>query len=145
MATDRDTLAGARSGITFDVTLEVPWNAPEAYVQTISDVLGLCDRRPDAAVVRVMQGRDARSVRALIPDPWVLDRGFHDVTIVDMEESSEPAVSEADLSLLRCQWPVTAVQSMTWLQNELDDMRAAAKKRLPTLTAGRLFILWEID
>ena len=68
-----------RSGITFDVTLEVPWNAPEASVQlhsdgvfdlekTVSDVLGLYGRRPDAAVVRVMQSRDARSVHALIPD-----------------------------------------------------------------------------
>ena len=56
MTIDRDTPAGARSGITFDVTLEVPWNAPEAYV----------------AVIRVMQGRDARSVRALIPDLRVI-------------------------------------------------------------------------
>ena len=54
-----------------------------------------------------------------------------------MEDTAEPAVSEADLSLLRRQWPVTAVQSMSWLQNELDDMRAAA---LPTLAAGRLFL-----
>ena len=30
MATDGDPPAEARSGITFDVTLEVPWNAPEA-------------------------------------------------------------------------------------------------------------------
>ena len=140
MATGSDTPAGAQSGVTFDVTLEVPRNAPEAYVQlhsegvfelekTVPDVLGLCVRRPDAAVVRVMQGRDARSVRALIPDPRILERGFHDVTIVDMEETAEPAVSEADLSLLRRQWLVSAVQSMTWLENELDDMRAAAKKR----------------
>ena len=108
MVMDRDMPAGARSGITFDVTLDVPWNAPEAFVQlhlegvfelekTIPDVLGLCDWRPDAAVVRVMQSRDGRSVRALIPDPRDLDRGFHDVTIVDIEETAEPAVSEADL------------------------------------------------
>ena len=128
-----------QSGITFGVTLEVPWNAPEAYVQlhsdgvfdldTVPDVLGHCGRWPDAAVVRVLQGCDARSVCALIPDPRVLERGFHDVTIVDMEDTAEPAVSEADLSLLRLQWPVTVVQSMTWLQNELDGMLAAAKKR----------------
>ena len=62
---------------------------------------------PDVAVVRVLQGRDARSVRALIRR--VQERGFHDVAIVDM---AEPAVSEADLSLLRLQWPVTVVQSM---------------------------------
>ena len=135
MATDGDTPAEARS--TFGVTLEVPWNALEAHVQlhsdgvfdlekTVPDVVGLCGRRPDAAVVRVMQGRDARSVCALIPDPWVLEGGFHDVTIVDMEDTAEPAGSETDLSLR--QWLVTVVQSMTWLQNELDVMRSAAKK-----------------
>ena len=140
MATGSDTPAGARSGVTFDVTLEVPGKPPDAYVQlhsegvfelekTVPDVLGLCGRRPDAAVVRVMQGRDARSVRVLIPDPRVLERGFHDVTIIDMEETAEPAVSEADLSLPRRQWLVWAVQSMTWLENDLDYMRSAAKKR----------------
>ena len=108
MATGGDTPAEARSGITFGVTLKIPWNAPEAYVQlyldgvvdlvTVPDVLGLSGRRPDASVVRVLQGRDARSVRALIPDPRVLEREFHDVT---MEDTAEPAVSEADLSLLR--------------------------------------------
>ena len=134
-----DTPAEARSGITFGVTLEVPWNVPEAYVQlhsdgvfdldTVPDVLGLSGRWPDAAVVRVLQGRDARSVRALIPYPRVLERRFHDVAIVDMEDTAEPAVSEADLSLLRLQWLVTVVQSLVWLQIELDSMRAAAKKR----------------
>ena len=69
--------------------------------ESIPDVLGLCDRRPDAAVVRVTQGRDARSVCALVPDPRVLDRGFHDVTIIDMGDAVEPAVSEDDLSLHR--------------------------------------------
>ena len=115
MATDGD----ARSGITFGVILEVPWNAPEAYVQldsvgvvdlyTVPDVLGLTGRRPEVDVVRVLRGLDERSVRALIPDPRVLDRGFHGVTIVDMEDSAEPAVSEDDLSLLRLQWPVTVL------------------------------------
>ena len=57
----------------------------------IPDVICLCDRRP---------GRR---------------RGFHDVTIVNMEDLAEPVVSEADLSLLRRQWPVTAVQSMTYM------------------------------
>ena len=50
-ATDSDAPAGARSGITFGVTLEVPWNTPEAYMHlhtdgvvdldTVPDVLGL--------------------------------------------------------------------------------------------------------
>ena len=53
-------------------------------VDTVPDVIGLTGRRPGAAGVRVLQGRDARSVRALILDPRGLERGFHDVTIVDM-------------------------------------------------------------
>ena len=84
MATSSDAAAGGRSGITFDVTLDVPWNAPEAVVHlhsdgvveldldTVPDVLGLTGRQPEDAVVRVLQGRDERSVRALIPDPRVM-------------------------------------------------------------------------
>ena len=45
------------------------------YLRQIS----VTGRRPGAAVVRVLQGRDARSMR-----PLVLERGFHDVNIVDM-------------------------------------------------------------
>ena len=68
MATDGDAMAGAQSGITFGVTLDVPWNAPEAIVHlhsdglvdldTVPDVLGLTGRRLEAAVFRVLQGRD---------------------------------------------------------------------------------------
>ena len=69
MAAGRDTPVGARSGVTFEVTLDIPWNAPEAHMQlnsagvfdlekSIQDVFGLCDRRLDAAVVCVTRGRD---------------------------------------------------------------------------------------
>ena len=73
MATDSDAPAGAQSGITFDVTLDVLWNAPEAYVHlhsdgvvdldTVPDVLDITGRRPEAAVVRVLQ-RGMRGVYA---------------------------------------------------------------------------------
>ena len=108
MATDGDATSGARSGITFGVMLDVPWNAPEAIVHlhsdgvvdldTVLNVLGLTGRRPEAAVVRVLQGRDERSVHAFIPDPRVLERGFHDVTIVDMDDLPVPSVSQDDSS-----------------------------------------------
>ena len=60
MAAGRDTPVAARSGVTFDVTIDIPWNAPEAHIQlnsagvfdlenSIQDVFGLCNRRPDAA------------------------------------------------------------------------------------------------
>ena len=97
---------------------------------------GLTGQRSEAAVVRVLQGRDERSVRALIPDPRVLERGFHDLTIVDMEDLPEPSVSHDELSLLRLQWPVTVLRNMVWLQNELDAMRAAAKKRFRNSRPG---------
>ena len=51
MATGGDRPTDDRSGVNFDVELQVPWNAPEAYVnldsdgvnelQTVPDVLGL--------------------------------------------------------------------------------------------------------
>ena len=94
---------------------DVPWNAPPVHLHsdgvmdldTVPDVLGVTGRRPEAAVVRVLQGRDERSVHALIPDPRILERGFHDVTIVEMGDLPEPSVSLDDVSLLRLQWPVT--------------------------------------
>ena len=60
MAVGRDTPVRARSGVTFDVTIDIPWNAPEAHIQlnstgvfdlenSIQDVFGLCNRRTDAA------------------------------------------------------------------------------------------------
>ena len=95
----------------------------------IQDVFGLYNRCPNAAGVRVTLGRDERSVRVLVPDSRVLDNGFHDTTIIDMGDMAEAAVSENDLSLLWRQWPVSVVQSMTWMQSDLDDMRASAKRR----------------
>ena len=103
MATDSTAATGGRAGITFDVELVVPWDVPEAVVDLYSDgvmkldmvpdVLGLTGRRPGAAVVRVLQGRDVRSVRALVPDPRGLEWGFHDVTFVDMGDLPEPSMS----------------------------------------------------
>ena len=76
MATDSAAVAGGRAGITFGVELVVPWDAPEAVVDgvmdldTVPDVIGLTGRRPGSAVCRILQGRDVRSVRALVPDSW---------------------------------------------------------------------------
>ena len=48
----------------------------------IPDVIGLTGRRLGAAECRVLQGRDVRSVRVLVPDSWGLDRNFHDATVL---------------------------------------------------------------
>ena len=96
---------------------------------TAPDVLGLYFRLPRAAVVKVLLGRDSRSVRALVPDPRVNDRGFHEVTLVDMGDTAGPDVSVADLSLLRLQWPVSMVNSLSWLQQELEQLWKESKQR----------------
>ena len=80
------TMSGAalvdnRSGVTFNAELCIPWDAPEAVVDIDSaelvslgsfpDKVGLFGRRKDAAVSRIMMGRDSRSVRFLVPDTRV--------------------------------------------------------------------------
>ena len=78
MATDGAAVVDGQAGITFGVELYVPWNAPEAVVDLqsdgvvdlglIPDVISLVGRRLGAAEFRVLQGRDVRSVRVLVPD-----------------------------------------------------------------------------
>ena len=48
----------------------------------------------------MLLGRDDHSVCALVPDQRVIDRGFHEVTLVDMGDTAGPHVSVADLSVL---------------------------------------------
>ena len=134
MAADNAAAVGGRVGITFDVELVIPWDAPKVVVDLNSDVLidlgivpdviGLTGRWPEAAVCHILPGRDVRSVRALVPDSRGLKRNFHDVTIVDMGDLPEVSVSMDDLSLLRRQWPTTMRRHMVWLQQDLDTMRA---------------------
>ena len=83
---------------------------------SIPEVIGLTGRRSDAVECRILQGRDVRSVRVLVPDPRGLDQHFHDVTIVDMGDVPESAVSIPELSLLRQQWPPAVLSHMVWLQ-----------------------------
>ena len=74
------------AGVTFGVELCVPWDAPEAVVDVSSahvvplrgvpDVIGLVGSRDSAVEIRVLQGRDAHSIRVLIPDCRDLIRTF---------------------------------------------------------------------
>ena len=72
----------------------------ELETTCVQDVLGLRARRPGAAAVKIMTGCDSRSVRVLVLDVKVLDRGFHDVTLLDMDDVEGPDASVADLSIL---------------------------------------------
>ena len=92
-------------------------------LRSIPDVICLTGRRSDTAECRILQGRDARSVRVLVPDPRGLDQNFNDVTIVDMGDVPESSVSTPELSSLRQQWPSAVLSHMVWLQQELEGMR----------------------
>ena len=37
----------------------------------------------------------------MVPDGRLVDRGFHDVTVVDMEEEREPTIVRRDMTRLR--------------------------------------------
>ena len=114
MAADDAALVEARAGVTFGVELYVPWDAPEAVVDVWMES-------------RVLQGRDARSVRVLVPDCRGVDQNFHDVTIVDMGDMPESPVYIPVLSTLSQQWPLAVLSHMGWRQKELEEMRSAAK------------------
>ena len=135
---DGAALADDRSGITFTADLCVPWDAPEAVVDMNSpdlislgpfpDKVGLFGRRKEAAMSRIMKGRDCRSVRFVVPDGRLVDRGYHDVTVVDMEEEREPTIVLHDMTRLRELWPVEVFDHMKWRQQDLERMRKSAKK-----------------
>ena len=135
---DGAALADDRPGVTFTAELCVPWDAPEAvvdinYTDLISlgsfpDKVGLFGRRMEAAVSRIMAGRDSRSVRFVVPDGRIVDRGYHDVTVVDMEEEREPMVVLSDMTRLRELWPVEVFDHMKWHQQDLQLLRKSAKK-----------------
>ena len=77
---------------------------------------------------RILQGRDSRSVRFLVPDVRGVDQNFHDVTIVDMDEEREPKVTSADLTHLRDSWPPGIFNHMKWFQQDLELMRKEANR-----------------
>ena len=58
-----------------------------------------------------------------------VDQNFHDVTIVDMGEVPESAVSIPELSALSHQWPQAVLSHMGWRQQEREEMRSAAKQQ----------------
>ena len=41
MVADSVTAAGGRAGITFGVELVIPWDAPEAVIDMVPDVIGM--------------------------------------------------------------------------------------------------------
>ena len=121
--------------------LSVPWDAPETVVDVSSagvvplpdgmrdlpDGMGLVGRQKDATESRILQGRDPRSIRVLVPDRRGFDQSFHDVTIVDMGNLPESHVSRPELAELIHRWPPAVINHMTWRQREIELMRKNAR------------------
>ena len=126
-----------RAGVAFGVELYVPWDAPEMAMdlsakgtvplRDVQDVFEMCGRRKGATESRILQGRDARSVRVLVPDCRGLEKNFHNITVVDMGELPESEVSIPELSDLTRKWPPALIAHMRWRQPELEEMQQAAK------------------
>ena len=72
----------------------------------------------------------------LIPDANATDRGFHDVTLIDMANADGPVVHVGDLCLLRRQWPLSVVSGMTRKQMDLELMRHECKRRFRVARTG---------
>ena len=88
----------------------------------MSDVLGLRARQPRGAVIHVMTGWDIRL------DGKLLDRGYHDVTLVDMNHVDGPEVPVVELDTLRLMWLVPVFSGMSDLQCELERRHRACKR-----------------
>ena len=137
-----------RSGVSFWCERQTSWNAPESYVNldspgeveldtsVIPDVLGLRALYEDAKLTRVPSGRAQNGVRVIVSDARAKPRGFHDVTLVDMTNVSGPAVSMADMSHLRRQWPTSLLTGMTRRQIDLELLRRECKRRFRDMQAG---------
>ena len=136
---DGAALVDDQSGVTFRAELCIPWDALEAVVDIDSaelvslgsfpDKVGLFGRRKDAAASRILMGRDSRSVQFLVPDTRGVDRSYHDVPVVDMEDEREPMVVMEDMTRLRELWPAEVFNHMKWYQQDLELMRKSAKKQ----------------
>ena len=91
-------------------TSVLPWDAPEAVMNVslagveiwrgLPNGMGLEGRTKDATRSRILQGRDPRSIRVLIPDGRAPDQNIHDVTIVDMGKLPEPHIPILELAKL---------------------------------------------
>ena len=119
MDVDGFSIVDNRAGVTFGV---VPWNAPEMAVDldsagtvplwNVPDDFGMIGRHNSATESHILQGRDVRSIRVLIPDSRGLDQNFHDVTVVDMGDMPESHVSITELSDLTNKWPPAVINHM---------------------------------
>ena len=96
-------------------------------------------RRDNATESRVLQGRDPRSIRVLVPDCRGLDQNFHDVTIVDMGDLPESHVSKTLSAVLQLQHDAGLIlsnvqvlqQLVTALNRTSSDVMRAVHGRRP--------------
>ena len=66
-------------------------------LRNVQDVFGMRGHRKGGTESRILQGRDARSIRVLVPDCRGLENNFHDVTVVGMGELPESEITIHEL------------------------------------------------
>ena len=142
MDADGFSIVDNRAGVTFGVELYVSWDAPEMAVdlssigtvplRNVPDVFGMSGCRDSATESRILQVRDANSVRVRILDCRGLDQNFHDVTVVDMGDLPESHVSIPELSELAHKWPPAVLNHMRWQQPELEETKKVARVQYRT-------------
>ena len=99
------------------------FSADTVLLRNVPDVFRMVGHRDSATESHVLQVRDTRSVRVLVPD-----QNFHDVTVVDMGHLPESHVSMPELSKLIHKWPPAVINHMLWRrQRELEEMHRVAK------------------
>ena len=80
--------------------------------------------------------RTEGSVRVLYPDKKELDRGFYDVTLLDMADELEPVMPIGDLGLLWLKWPAPVLSSMSKKQMDYEKMCQECKRRFRGAQTG---------
>ena len=149
MDADGFSIVDNRAGVTFGVELYIPWDAPEAVVdissagavplRNVPDVFGLVGHRDSVTESRVLQGRDARSIRVLVPDCRGLDQNFHDVTVMDMGDLPE---SHAGVVRVDAQMTSGGHKSYDVAATRAGRDAQGGKSEVPTETSVAVYILW---
>ena len=113
-------------------------------LRNVQDVFGMRGHRKSATESRILQGRDAHSIRVLVLDCRGLENNFHDVTVVDMGELPESEITIHELSDLTRKWPPELIAHMRWRQPEfrrLNYSTERSNRRSVTFVVERLGVI----
>ena len=142
MTTSNNRSEAARQGIDFRVHVQIPRLAGgvQAGYHICYGRVGTADQVPGRPTSTSLARPPLGERSGTIPNSQVVDRGFHDVTLIDMDQADEPVVPVEELGLLRRQWPMSVVSGIAEKQAELELMHQKCKQHFragnPALTVA---------